>query len=100
MTVEVRAHRLGASLRLAVRPGAPKTRVLGEHGGALKLAVAGRAERGRANKAALRYLAGALNLPRAGLEMLSGEFSREKVILCRGLAPADLRGRVAGLLEE
>jgi len=95
--LEVRAHKLGASLRLAVRPGAPKTRALGARGGALKLAVAAPPEKGKANREALRYLAGALELPGRSLELLSGETSREKVVLCRGLAAGELRVRAEKL---
>jgi uncharacterized protein YggU (UPF0235/DUF167 family) len=90
MPLDVRQHRLGSTLRLAVRPGAPRTRAAGEHGGALKLAVAAPPERGRANAEALRYLAAELGLPATRLELLAGELSRDKVLLCRGLAPADL----------
>ncbi len=98
--VEVRAGRGGASLRLAVRPGAPRTRALGEHGGALKLAVAAPPEKGKANKEALRYLAEALNLSHADLELISGEGSRRKVLLCRGVEPAELRERIEKLLGD
>jgi len=100
VAVEVRAGRRGASLRLAVRPGAPRTRALGEHGGALKLAVAARAQKGKANKEALRYLAEALNLSRADLEILGGETSRRKVVLCRGVGPGELRERIGKLLGD
>ena len=99
MAVEVRDHRLGASLRLAVRPGAERTRVLGEHGAALRLAVAAPPEKGKANKAVLRYLAGELGLARGQVEILSGELSRNKVILCRGLDSEELGERIRKLIE-
>jgi hypothetical protein len=96
--LDVREHRLGATLRLAVRPGAPRTRPAGEHGGALKLAVAAPAERGRANAEALRFLAGALDLSAARLELLSGELSRDKVVLCRGARAGELRAAAEALI--
>jgi uncharacterized protein (TIGR00251 family) len=98
--VDVRDHKLGATFRLAVRPGAGRTRALGEHGGALRLAVAAPPERGKANKQALRYLAKALKLFPADLELLGGSLSRQKVVLCRGLGPRELEGRLAKLIEE
>ncbi|MHC4914143.1 MAG: DUF167 domain-containing protein [Planctomycetota bacterium] len=85
---------------MAVRPGAQRTAVAGRHAGALKLAVAAPPEGGRANREALRFLARALKLPRADLGLLSGEASRAKVVLCRGLAPGELRARLEGLIPE
>lgn len=99
MSLEIRAHRDGATLRLAVRPGAQRTAVSGEHDGALKLAAAAPAEKGKANREALRFLAGELRLRRAQLELIGGEHSRAKVLLCRGLRPEELRARLAGLVR-
>ena len=100
LALEVRQHRLGATLRLAVRPGAPRTRPAGEHGGALRLAVAAPPERGRANAEALRYLAAALGVPAGRLELLAGELSRQTVVLCRGLSPETLRAAAERLAGE
>lgn len=97
MPLEIRAHKLGATLRLAVRPGAGRTAALGERAGALRLAVAAPAEKGRANREALGWLAGALDLPKADLEILSGALGRDKVILCRRLDAAALRAKMDGL---
>ena len=99
MTLEVRAHRLGATLRLAVRPGAGRTAALGERAGALRLAVAAPPEKGRANREALRFLAEALDRPKADLEILSGALAREKVILCRRLDADALRAKMEGLIR-
>jgi len=98
--LDVRSHKLGAGFRLTVRPGAQRTRVMGEHAGALRLAVAAPPEKGKANKVALRFLAKALNLSRAELELAGGETSRQKVILCRGLSAEDLEARLAGLIAD
>ncbi len=84
----------------AVRPGASRTKVLGERDGALRLAVVAPPEKGKANKVALRFLAKALNLSRARLELVGGETSRNKVVLCRQLRPEELRARLAGLMPE
>ena len=100
MSLDVRAHKLGASFRLTVRPGAQRTGVTGEHAGALRLAVAAPPEKGKANKVALRFLAKALNLSRTGLELAAGETSRDKVILCRGVSAGELEARLAGLVAD
>ena len=100
MSVEVRAHRSGATLRVHARPGAGRTLAVGEHAGALKLAVAAPPEKGQANREVLRYLAKALGAPRMDLELLAGESARDKVILCRQLSAAQLGARITGLLAN
>ena len=100
MTVDVRAHRLGATVRVAARPGAQRSAVLGEHGGALKLAVAARPEKGQANREALRCLARALAVARSDLELLSGASVRDKVVLVRNLGAGALLARIEGLLSK
>ncbi|MGH9217052.1 MAG: DUF167 domain-containing protein, partial [Acidimicrobiales bacterium] len=47
---------------IRVKPGASRTRVGGEHGGALVIAVTAQAIDGRATQAALRALADAFGL--------------------------------------
>jgi uncharacterized protein (TIGR00251 family) len=100
VNVEVRTHRLGATVRLAARPGAGRSAVLGEHGGALKLALAAPPEKGKANRELLRHLAEVLGVPRAAVDLLSGESARDKVVLIRGLTAEALSARVAALLRE
>jgi uncharacterized protein (TIGR00251 family) len=98
--LDLRTHKLGSTLRLAVRPGAPRTAALGVHGGALRLAVAAPPEKGRANREALRWLSRALGLPAAAVELLAGETDRHKVALCRGMGAEALRAKLATLLLE
>jgi hypothetical protein len=81
-----------------VRPGAGVTRAAGEHGGALRLAVAAPPERGRANAEALRFLAAGLGLAAGRLELLSGGLSRNKVVLCRGLDAGRLRAAAEAMV--
>jgi len=99
LTVEVRAHRLGAALRVAARPGAGRSAILGEHGGALKLALAAPPEKGKANREAVRFLAGSLGVSRSEIEVLRGEACRDKVVLVRGLGAATVSAKIAALLE-
>ncbi|HOX05560.1 MAG TPA: DUF167 domain-containing protein [Planctomycetota bacterium] len=98
MAVEVRSHRLGATVRVAARPGAGRSAILGEHGGALKVALAAPPEKGKANKELVRHLAKALGLPRPDVELLSGETSRDKVVLIRNIEVAALAARIGALL--
>jgi uncharacterized protein len=69
-------------LRIAVRvrPGASRTKVGGEHGGALVVAVQAPAVGGRATEAALAALAEALGLRRRDVRLVTGATRRDKVV--------------------
>lgn len=68
------------TLRLRVSAGAARTRVLGVHGGALKVSVRAAPERGRANREVLALVAGIFCVPLRSAELISGETSRNKVV--------------------
>lgn len=80
-------HPEGATLRVRVSPGAKRDRILGEHGGALKVAVRSPAEKGRANRELCRLVAAALGLAPRDVAILKGETVRDKVLLLRGMDP-------------
>lgn len=81
-------------LRVAARPGASKSAILGVHDGALRVAVAAAPEKGKANKALLVFLAKALGIKKDALELSAGEASRDKRVLIQGLSAEDLRRRL------
>jgi uncharacterized protein (TIGR00251 family) len=85
--IEKGSHPDGTTVRVRVSPGAKKDRVLGEHDGALKVAVRAPAEKGRANREVCRLVAGAVGLAPRDVVILRGETARDKVLLLRGLAP-------------
>lgn len=99
MSLDIRDHKSGATLRLAVRPGAGRTEIRGEHDGALRLAVAAPPEKGKANKAALQFLARTLSLSPADIEIIGGETSRKKVVFFRVLGAEELGARLEKLLD-
>lgn len=85
-------------LQVAARPGQPRNAVQGVHGQALKVAVAAPPEKGKANDELVRYLAEALGLRRAQLELISGQGSRSKAVRITGVERAALEARLAELL--
>jgi uncharacterized protein (TIGR00251 family) len=93
-------HAEGCVLPVRAQPGARKAGVVGEQAGALKVAVTAPPEDGRANKALVEVLRDALDLKRSQVELLSGETSRDKKFLIRGLTPALLQQRLQNLLES
>ncbi len=80
-----------ARLKLHLTPGARQEGIGGWQGGALRLRVRARAEKGRANEAALRLLADRLGLPRAALSIIRGATSRDKLVQVDGLSEVELR---------
>ena len=81
-------------LRLRVVPGAPRPGVVGRHGTAWKVRVAAAPERGAANDAVLTLLAGALDVPRRGLTVVSGHTARDKIVEVQGITPDETEARL------
>lgn len=95
--VSVTAHAEGWILPVRAQPSARKNAIVGEHAGALKVAVTAPPDQGRANKALVEVLHEALGVKRSQVELLAGETSREKRFLIRGVNREDLEGRLATL---
>ncbi len=96
--IAVGEHAEGCVLPVRAQPGARKTGVLGEQAGALKVAVTAPPEDGRANRALTETLRELLGLKRSQVELLSGETSRAKKFLIRGVTKAELLTKVAALV--
>ena len=82
----------------ARQPGARKAGVLGEHNGALKVAVAAPPEDGRANQALIEALRRALGVKRSQVELIGGQGCRDKRFLIRGVLKSDLEKRLAAIV--
>jgi uncharacterized protein (TIGR00251 family) len=96
--ISITEHAEGCVLPVRAQPGARKAGILGEQAGALKVAVTAPPEDGRANKALTEALRDALGLKRSQVELVSGQTSRDKRFLIRGLTKADLERRLVALL--
>jgi uncharacterized protein (TIGR00251 family) len=82
----LRATPNGTTLALRAQPGAKKTGIYGEGAEAqLKVAVHAPPIEGRANQALIAFLAETFSIPKNSVEILSGELSRSKVFLLRGV---------------
>lgn len=79
----------GVSLCVLVQPRASRTRVVGEHGGLLKVQVAAPPVEGEANAALLEFLSRQLGVPRRQVELVAGEGSRRKRVVVRGVGAAE-----------
>lgn len=84
----------GCVLAVLVQPRASRTRVVGEHDGRLKIALAAPPVDGEANAALLAFLGSALGVRRADVTLLDGEASRRKRLSVRGVAAAEIRAKL------
>ena len=82
----------GVKLAVRAQPGAKKTAITGIYGeGAtaqLKIAVHAPPLEGRANAALIEFLSETFSVPRSAVGLASGELSRSKVFLLRGVTMA------------
>jgi hypothetical protein len=92
----------GVTLAIHAQPGAKKTAVTGVYGegpdAQLKIAVHAPPLEGRANQALIAFLAESFSVPRAKIELISGELSRRKVLLLKGAKLAQVNAALVKLL--
>jgi hypothetical protein len=95
----LRATAGGVTLAVRAQPGAKRTAITGVYGdGAaaqLKIAVHAPPLEGRANLALIAFLAESFSIPRSAVELTSGELSRSKVFLLRGVTLAHAAAKLA-----
>lgn len=70
----------GVRLAVQITPNARKTEVIGVLDDALKLKLQAQPIEGKANEALVRYLAGALAVPRSAVTITHGLTSKKKLI--------------------
>jgi uncharacterized protein (TIGR00251 family) len=96
----LRSAQGGVTLAVRAQPGARKSAITGVYGeGAatqLKIAVQAPPVEGRANLALIEFLAAKFGVPKSYVELVSGELSRSKVFLIRGVN----LGQAEALLHE
>ncbi len=95
----IRAVAGGVTLAVRAQPGAKRTAITGVYGeGAaaqLKIAVQAPPVEGRANSALAEFLAETFGLPKSGVELVSGELSRSKVFVLKGVTLAKAKALLA-----
>ena len=84
----------GCRIPLRVKPAAKQDTLIGAHGGRLKMTVVAPPEKGKANTAVARVLAGALNLATSRVTVISGFTSQDKVAFVENCSAADVRKRL------
>jgi uncharacterized protein (TIGR00251 family) len=95
----LRATASGVTLAVRAQPGAKKTAITGVYGegtaAQLKIAVHAPPLEGRANQALIAFLAELFSMPKNAIELVSGDLSRSKVILLRGVTLAQAEAKLS-----
>jgi len=95
----LRVHAGGVTLAVRAQPGAKKTAITGVYSegvtAQLKIAVHAPPLEGRANQALIAFLAETFSVPKSAVELVSGELSRSKVFLLRGVSLATAQAVLA-----
>ncbi|MGD9782534.1 MAG: DUF167 domain-containing protein [Kiritimatiellia bacterium] len=86
--------RAGAVLNLRIVPRASKNALQGEHGDALKIRLCAPPVDGAANAALVEFLSDFFSLPRARIQLLSGQTSRHKRVLLAGVSASAVRSHL------
>lgn len=89
----------GALLRVRVTPRAKVTRLEGVHGDAAKLRVAAPPADGKANTAALAFLASALGVRTREMSIVRGRTGRDKTVRITGLDAGSVVARLEATHE-
>jgi uncharacterized protein (TIGR00251 family) len=78
-------------LRITVQPKASEDRVVGFHGGALKVKITAPPTGGKANQKLIEVLAERLNIRRSNIEIIRGHTSKNKVLRIWNVSPNQVR---------
>jgi len=92
--LEARAD--GVLLRVKVQPRASRSAVLGEQGGRIRIALTAPPVEGAANEALLKFLASVFSVRHHQIEFKSGEHSRDKSVVIRGVTLDEARTALSG----
>ena len=95
--IELSGSGNGVLMGVRVSPGASRSRVMGEHGGRLKLSVAAPPERGKANEAVVELLAKELRVKKSQITVVRGETSKQKTVLIGGVTMEEMGEKIKKL---
>jgi len=90
----------GTVVPVRVVPRAGRTGVEGTRAGALLVRLGAPPVEGAANRALVCLMADLLGVPRRQVEIVSGERSRDKRVLVRGLTATDVARRLSAILTR
>jgi len=89
--IRISDHPLGATLAVRVQLRAARNAITGTLGDALKVSLSAPPLDGRANEAVVEFFSEILSVPRAAVQVVAGERSRNKIIRIAGRTGAEVQ---------
>ena len=80
----------GLIIELIVQPKSSSDKIIGEHNGALKIAVTTAPEHGKANEAVIKLISKILGVPKSRITIISGKTSRNKLLKINSIKPKQI----------
>ena len=84
--LQIKETDTAVTIRVRAQPRAPRTEIIGEHDGALKMKLAAPPLNGKANEECRRFLAKLLDVSATSVEIISGETSRDKIVRIKNIS--------------
>ena len=81
------------------KPRAKKSKLVGERGDAVEIALAAPPVDGAANEELVRIVAKVLAVPRRDVELVRGDTSRAKLVAVRGLSAGEIEARLRAAFD-
>ena len=83
-------------IKVKVRPGAPRTKIVGVDAERLAMDIAAPPERGKANRELIRFLARTLGVSKDAIRISAGESDRHKTVVIQGIEEKEIRRVLLG----
>ena len=89
----------GVIISLHVLPNAPKSQIVGEHNGSLKIKIKAPPVDGKTNEAIVKFFSDVLGISKSKIEILKGDKSKEKSLQVKDLSLEQIQAKVESLLK-
>lgn len=91
MKIFLKQKKDGFLIKVRAKPGSSKDEISGVYEDSLAVKIKASAVDGKANRYLVKFLAGKLDLPPSWIEIKSGERSRTKTLLIKGISAAKIK---------
>ena len=89
----------GIRLLVHLQPGAKADRIAGQHGDAVKITLSAPPVDGKANAAAVKFIAKELGIPARQVTLVSGQTSRDKKFLIASNTPESIISKLENWIK-
>lgn len=100
MPVWIKPASDGTIIALHIQPRASRNEVVGEQNGALKVRLTSPPVEGAANKLCCEFIAKLCGVAKRDVSILTGETSRQKRVLVRGVTPEIVQNVLTGASKQ